>query len=46
MESPPAAAFVVIEPEFVFHLLIVSLDAPAALHQTHQIFDVSTPGDR
>src|SRR5688572_2343555 len=36
MEAAPVAAFVMIEPEFLFELLVVAFDAPAQLDEADQ----------
>src|SRR2546428_2249437 len=46
VEAAPAAALVVIEAELVLELLIVALDAPADLHESHEILDRDRLGDR
>src|SRR5687768_7744303 len=39
MEAPPAAAFVVAEPQLLLELLIIALDAPAQLGGVDEPFE-------
>ncbi len=36
MEATPSAAFEVVQAEFLLHLVVVALNAPAQLGQAHQ----------
>ena len=36
MKSPPSSSFEMPEPEFLFELLIIALDAPTQLRQVYQ----------
>src|SRR4030095_4098480 len=39
VEAPPSSALIVSEPEFLFELLIIALDAPAQLGEIDQAFE-------
>jgi hypothetical protein len=38
MKAPPGAAFEVVEADLSFKFLVVTLDAPAELHEPNQLF--------
>src|ERR1022692_2161288 len=44
MESAPAAAFIVIQPDFVLEFLKIPLDAPADFDQPNQLRELHRPG--
>ena len=44
VESPPGAAFVMVESEFVLEFLVVALDAPAELREADQLADLGLLG--
>src|ERR1019366_5704386 len=44
MESAPAAAFIVIQPDFVLEFLKIPLDAPADFDQPDQLRELHRPG--
>lgn len=39
MEAPPPSTLVMAEPDLLFQVPIVPLDAPAQLHQVHQVLE-------
>ena len=39
MKAAPATALIVIEPDFLFQLLVIALNAPSALGGGHQILE-------
>src|SRR4051795_10446466 len=39
MKAAPATALIVIEPDFLFQLLVIALDAPSAFGGGHQILE-------
>jgi hypothetical protein len=39
MEAAPATALIVIEPDFLFQLLVIALNAPSAFSGGHQILE-------
>jgi hypothetical protein len=38
MKASPAAAFEVIEPDFLLEFLVIAFDAPAELRQSDELF--------
>ncbi len=44
VESPPVAAFVVVEAELVLEYLVIAFDAPAELREAHRLADVGLLG--
>ena len=46
VEPQPVPSFVVIEPQFSFHLLVVALDSPPEHRQTNQVLQGGILGNR